>query len=297
MVKEYIIKNNDTVQSIAKKFFNDPSRWRDIIFYNNLTYPFITDDLDFEKETFATGSVRFYLNAVKGVDVVIPKNTVVKVEGTEKRYKTQSTRTIPAGSFFIEAEIKCEFIGYWGNAGSGTINKIDPEIADLFVINDQSLLNGISKNVKKTGEILLIPIDVEENYSKKIFDNYLENLGKEDIFLRNDIAIDDYGDLLSLTGLQNIAQRINFRLEIEKGELIYHPEYGTNFFQILGRNEPFVKKRMEIEVREVILSDEAVSDVFIESLEIKKDNVEINCNIKLINQDELENFRFLIERR
>ncbi len=378
IIEEYIIKDNDTAQSIARFFYNNPSRWRDIIFFNNLDYPFITKNLDFEKNVPASGQVRFYLKEIKSNNVVIPKGTVVRVDGTEKRYVTQSSKTIVVGSYHVDANVICEFPGYWGNTGMGSIDIINPPISngidevtfdnntnivlcpghglsdddvimfisegnlpteinknkiyyiinsttdnfqisleedgdieeftddgtgthhyvygDVFVKNNSSFTNGAVYNVKTTGELLLIPLEIDSEFEIVIMENYLETMGKEDLYFRLDFDIDNYGDLASLTGLQNIAQRISHRLEVEKGELIYHPDYGTNLYQILGRNEPFIRKRAEIEVRNVILQDEAVSEVILKSFKVNSGIIEIECALKLINQDKLESFRFYVER-
>ena len=294
MIEEYVIKDNDTVQSISKLFYNDASQWRNIVFFNNLDYPFITNNQNFIKEVFASGTVTFSIKSLAIGDIIIPKDTRVGVSGTDKYYRTQSTKIILVGSTFVSTNAVCEFAGYWGNTSANSIDFIDLNILNILVTNENSFVNGARFNVKKTGEILLIPIN-ENEIVYLIADNYLETLGKEDLFFDRDFDIDNYGDLSSLIGLQNIAQRISHRLEIEKGELVYHPDYGTNLYQILGRKEPFIKKRTEIEIKDTILQDEAVSDAIIKNIYKERDKIIIECSLKLINQDRLESFRFSIE--
>lgn len=56
----YIVKSGDSPTRIALVSYGDASRWKEIVLYNNLEYPYIVDDIDFEKEVIATGTVRFY---------------------------------------------------------------------------------------------------------------------------------------------------------------------------------------------------------------------------------------------
>jgi hypothetical protein len=45
-IEIYLVKDGDTLQSIAGKVSGNPDRWRDIAFINNLRYPFISNDAE-----------------------------------------------------------------------------------------------------------------------------------------------------------------------------------------------------------------------------------------------------------
>jgi len=296
MVKTYTIRDNDTIQGIAVKFFNDPTKWKDIVTFNNLDYPFITSDQNFVKETKASGIVRFYVKNTLLYDVVIPKNTIVAVNNTEKRYVTKRTVILTAGSFQIEVEAECEFFGYWGNVGQKFIDTIVSDIDEnLLVTNDENFTNGSIINVKKTGETILVPI-TSESVSMINYDyDLLGILGKEDLLLVNrDIIEDKYGDIASVKGIGAILQRLKHRLETEKGDLPLHRDFGSNFFNLISRNEPFVEGLIKIEVEDCAMRDPAVEKIEITELKREDDVVNVIGYLKLTGQ-ESEKFSLEIE--
>lgn len=335
MIKEYTIKDLDTVQLIAYLFYGDASEWPKIVRFNNLDYPYITNDQNFKTKIKASGMVTFYrvdnpiityqtyndedlvddtrelddsytiddaeefskffmgylfgLNDYPAYDeITIPQGTLVNVSGTGKQYKTVTEAKILSGSDSVDVLVECVFPGMWGNVGAGAINEIDPStpVTNVKVTNATAFTNGAIYNVKKTGEKILIPVDIEDTRAVTR-ENYLDILGGEDLMLfdTGDLDGDVYGDLASVSGIMNIAYRIKHRLETERGELVYHPEYGSNLAKLIARNEPFIDKMIQLEIMETIMQDFAVEKVEILKMVKSSDKLYVKCNIQLVNQE------------
>lgn len=139
-------------------------------------------------------------------------------------------------------------------------------------------------NVKMLGDTILIPLLGVENRNLPT-EQWLDTFIGEDLELKQDFSADIYGDLHSISGLQNLAQALNHRFMTEKGELVYHPEYGSNLHQLIGRREPFIKKLIELEVTETAYQDPRVENIEIRSLQLEGRRVQVDCLITVVGQE------------
>jgi phage baseplate assembly protein W len=298
VIKHYQIHDYDTMQQIAQLFYNNPARWMEIASYNSLDYPYLTTDQNYQRDFPATGVVTFTADSVVQDDRTIPKDTLVWVAAANKdiTYFVKFDTILPAGSASVDVEIQCSYPGSNGNNRAFAIDSTD--LSGFSVTNKDPFTNGLSLNVKKTGEYIMIPIDVvpdEIVYTAKDA-NYLDLLGGEDFVLNDfyDFVTDAYGDLGSVKGLGNIAQAIKHRLETERGDLPYHPEYGSRLYQLIGRREPFIHKMVGLEIMETTLQDERVENVEINSVTVNQGIIYVDMNVQLIGQTAPQTLRMAL---
>lgn len=219
-VLKHQIKQGDTLQGLAKKYFGNAERWYEIAFYNNLTYPYITLNTNSSGVQKATGEVTFSIPAgfipygfglssygsspygsaggpSDGYGVIeIPLGTIVTTKnivvfGTNttqhKSYVTLQPLILSennlSGTVTIEAIAKGEI----GNTPEYTITNIDdPMLAGVSVINHKPITGGETINVKKPGDSILIPIDVgdyDPAITVETFEDAYDKLFGEDLYL------------------------------------------------------------------------------------------------------------------
>ena len=279
IIHEYIVKDNDSIQKIATQFFNDPKRWVDIVSYNRLDYPFITSDQNFVRDVRATGIV-----LLKGTGISVPKGTVLwSSDLPDKRYETLTAANLTIQNAEAMVSIRSLLSGELGNIVTGSIDS--SSITGLTIQQDNHLINGRFIRVRKTGESLFIPT---EQVTSMDLESFLDTVGGEDLLLEDgDFSTDVYRDLTSVSGLDNISQRIRHRLETERGELPLHPAYGSNIYQFIGREEPYIDDLIRLEVQQVVLEDPAVEAV--ENVTIRKvgTSVYYDCVARLSGYHEL----------
>ena len=83
---EYVIKENDTLQGIAKNYLQDSSLWLQIAVYNNLEYPYIAD---IDQSLPAEGYVQIYRDPTVVTNITIPIGSIFKsvdINGVERKF-------------------------------------------------------------------------------------------------------------------------------------------------------------------------------------------------------------------
>jgi phage baseplate assembly protein W len=285
-LKNAMIQEGDTVELIMQRegaVGQVASIWQEIVTINNLEYPYIVQDVNFQKNVQATGKVTFY--GVNGT--VIPIGTkVVTVDGIE-------FQTIQEGIIGITGQIDiliqaCS-AGESGNVDPYTINQlVNPITGVSSVLNKQSILDGKIWKVLVPGDNLQLPILLTDNstYSQKT--NILEwNLFGIDMALADDgdLVPDPTGDLDVVAGLDNMKTAVKDRLQVEQGALIKHPEYGTPIERIIGK--PGDKYRLEIarvEVARSLSADIRIKNTQVVNVEIENQTANIELNLTLVDQ-------------
>jgi hypothetical protein len=290
MVKQHIVKDNDSLQRLAKQYYGDSALWTRIADYNQLDYPYLTADQTFAVRITASGTVTFYLKSPRGYDTPIPANTLTTTTVNDRKYTTKSAAVLPAGAMSVDVDIECTIAGYWGNVGVAAITAIDDAtpLPGVFVTNSLAIFNGVVYNVKKTGDTLLIPTDDSEQPLSTLDDteetDYLTLLGGKDIMLNEygDLSTDAYGDIATASGVYNIQLALQHRLGTEHGSLVNHPEYGSKLYQLVAKREPFIDKLINLEIIETILQDSRIEKVNILQVSKSATTLMATCTVVLV---------------
>ena len=179
-------RHGDTMQAIAAREMGDASRWPEIVSYNRLLAPFITDD-----------------PLLAGPGVILSGEPV----------------RIPAPA----------------------------PAANAFSNPDATFLS----DVKLTGGL---------------------------------IEADGAGDMLLCDGLPNLRQALVHRIVTERGELLYHPGYGSLIKRLLGTvNGPTASILAAQYARAAVESDERIQEVTDVTAEVVGDAVSVSVRAMAIS--------------
>lgn len=296
MAIEHILTESDTLYSLAEQYLDDPNRWKEIADYNGLDAPYIVRSREeIENLTYGRGYLtvgrKNFINAL-----IIPKGWTFKTKpyligGMVKTFKTTEDIYVPPGVPVFYAHVQSVEPGSYGNVSEGLITEPGEEFKKAntelsFVVNEKALTGGSDVRLLTVGDTIYIP---SEEFVENIPTNpmtMLELIGGEDLLLEPEIGFDRYipedgfGDLKSVSGLENIKQAIHERLMTEKGELPLHPEYGTNLASIIGSyRTPYTDKLAEIEIYDALSHEDRIDEVTITRLEVERTTVHIDLEV------------------
>lgn len=310
--RSYIIKAGDTPQSIAQNELGDAARWLDITELNDLSYPYISDDPSYNGNVKARGRVKFTHVSALLSDYVIPAGTVVSTAGGADvepiEFVTLADKTILAEQLSVDADVECAAAGPIGNVGPTTLTRIafinadkvtytytlsvsvrdvagNPGTAEREftyatwprVSNAETMTGGLLANVATLGQRILLPVPADSPAALKNQElDAADSLYGTDLYLdeEGDLAADQTGDLLIVTGLANLAIALRTRLLTERGDLAFHKDFGSNLHKLLGQlNNAYLRDRVVVEIRDVANSDPRIADTKVYEAAVDEDTI------------------------
>lgn len=220
------------------------------------------------------------------------------VSGYTNKYVTKKSVVLSGSAISVRAEIEAIGYGEVGNVFEGEITEIVRKGAgagldsQVKVINSGLITGGTTGKVLTVGDMLLIPqlddgrISNEFSLQTTYFDMlmgrdlYLGGEGTDkpndervelsaiydkDLSTSESEALNGFGgmDLRAVSGVDNLIQAILHRMVTEKGELPYHPEYGSLLPKLVGK--PGTQKNIRLLETEAIatcLEDPRVESVY-----------------------------------
>lgn len=145
------------------------------------------------------------------------------------------------------------------------------------------------------GRRILIPTQASaDQVPPSSVEEWVDELVGEDADGTSTGASDVYGDAVSAIGLENMKQAIEHRLMTQRGELVYHPEYGSNLDTLVGRTEPFIVKKITLDVIETIRQDDRIATVRVENLRREGLALYLDCHFTLVGQETLFSVRLAL---
>jgi len=290
----YIVKSGDTPARIALNVYDEPSQWKKIVLYNSLEYPYIEEDLNFQKEVFATGVVRFYRQAGNTGVITIPKGSGVYVPeamGTSQiDFVTSKDMILDLMQDYIDVPIIASLPGSIGNVASGLITGFLALSGITKVYNDHPTLGGKLWKVAKIGEVIQIPgiskqstsavIPLTINYDELFgIDIWVNEFGEFDSSVENDM------DFARVFGVSNLVQALGNRIKTGKGFYPYNFSYGTNLPKYIGKKSiSNWHNLIKVDIKGGVLLDPRVSSVKSFLMEVDGDIIEMSFDVIPINQ-------------
>ena len=139
-----------------------------------------------------------------------------------------------------------------------------------------------------TGERIAIPklagLTLSDNLilgaNTASLDNSLNSLGS-DIFLNSDGDIEfSQNDLVLVSGLENMKQSLNIKLNVQRGELVHHPQFGMT--NLKGyRVEKLLSAKAASELSATILTDSRVAGIKNQQVTITGDTIGYKVEIEI----------------
>lgn len=291
MAIEHVLTQSDTIYSLAETYLNDPARWKDIVDYNRLTAPYIVESVEEKNNVYSSG----YLTLVRASTqnaLSIPAGWTFHTKpyiigGMVKTFRTTERTTIPAGTAVFYVHATCTEPGTYGNVSEGLITESGDEfskagISFIAITNEQTFEGGADAVFLTVGDSIYIPSDSTDVGVPEDTKGQLEIVGGEDLLLTPEsgneryLVADGFGDIRTISGIDNIKQAVNDRLMTEKGELPLHPEYGTNIASIIGKQQTaYTAKLVEIDIYDALSYEDRIQNVVISLLNVVGTTVEV----------------------
>lgn len=102
----------------------------------------------------------------------------------------------------------------------------------------------------------------------------------QDVVLQAGEVVAVNGDMGTVTGLDNLMQALHHRLDTERGEVLYHGDYGSSAREVIGHGN-FLENAVVASgfVRRSLLSDPRVVDVRNTKALVERDTLHITCTV------------------
>jgi len=155
-----------------------------------------------------------------------------------------------------------------------------------------------SKHLKGPGDSLILPIDPKpipkDVYTKLPYKpslNVYEELLGRDIKLNKKLgsngtpkfafSVSPTGDLDVVKGKDNILQALDIKLQVERGELFLHPNFGM--ISVVGEKAlRSLKYNLYLAINDTMLSDGRIEDLSDLSITLNGDQASIGCHVNII---------------
>jgi phage baseplate assembly protein W len=294
---EHILTDADSVQTLAALYYNDASRWKEIVDYNQLEYPYIISTST--AELYAASGYVTLTRELALSDLTVFKGSSfgskINAEGIQKLYEVVEDTMIPTGQTSGYILVRSNVIGTYGNTIANSIRQVVDLKTNLggfvgvvSVNNDNAFTNGSDARVKMTGQSLFIPLDAAT--SANVADNsdtFINLFGGTDLKLGDDLDIvdDGFGDIGTSVGMDNIMQAVKHRLMTEAGTIVQHPDYGTRLASLIGQAQlPYVNKLIEFNIYEALSFEDRVSSALVNSIEIVETSIYLDLTVEINKQ-------------
>jgi len=289
----YVVTVNDTLIRIALQFYNDASRWKDIALFNNLEYPYIMENLDFEKEIYATGTVRFYRTLGSSAEVIIPAGFSVYVPEHDGNlqidFQVATTTALPLMVAYVDVPVEAVLAGAIGNVAPKVITGFNILTGITKVENISPTLGGKIWKIALPGDIIFIPQTERESFSTVVAPTVTDY----DQLFGVDIGLTLLGefdsgtgiskDLSMVNGVRNLVQALRSRMSTSKAYYPYSPNYGSNIPLYVGKRGLYNwYDRIKVEASSNILDDTRIRNIKNLTLSVTGDAVSVDFDAETI---------------
>lgn len=288
--REYKVQSNSTLERIAANELGDSVRWIEIAELNNLKYPYIVD----ENEITAENSVQIVSKrftdptAISGLAVgdkhIVAASAVGGWVGQDAKIATYKGGTVSDPASWVFTEAPNELVVY----------VIDEEKFYEKETSSWAEYTVVSyTNVVRPGENILLPQDPQFGFSElQTIDDLAvyEGMTEQEKFFGIDLKLDENfdltltgnGDVGIVKGVDNVAQAIRVLLSIKKGDLLKHPQVGTQLQ--IGSKVPSLND-VRTEIVKSLVQDPRFENIA--NLELLNNNnvISISFSLKLKNVD------------
>lgn len=281
-----VVEDGATLPQIAQQYMGDADQWRVIASINQLRPPYLSND-----PTDQLGEV--VGNRVLSVATVIGENTATLTDVSslyqdqrirfDFNFTTQMMTVLSVDSVQSEVTFQEEFTFAFSTASVITI--YNPSYSVLG-------------RVLKPGDLILIPTsDTSAVFSQKQNPLALAHIYGVDVGVNDQKQLTvTEGDLTLVSGRFNLVQALKHRIETEKGELFFYPQFGCDLQKWIGHKAlPFYGFLASIDVRQTVLRDPRIQSILDFNGEIDGDKLLLDMTVLTRNQDQFPMPRFSLD--
>lgn len=280
-----VVQQGDTLQSIAKQFLGDSEQWRTIAEVNNLRTPYIS------------ANIVDQLGAVVGQKTLSAAvafgSAFATLTDTAGLYRDQQIRFV---SGLHEQLVTVHIVNGLTVEFTETFTFAFPSDTVLTVYNPTYDAGG---RVLQPGDLLLIPISSTRGtlVERQSTANPLRLYGTDIALSFGQLTVTE-GDLSTVAGVSNVTQAIRHRFQVERGQLTFHPLYGTGLKTYLAwKTKPFFAFLAQMEAQQTVLRDPRVSSVESFHAELQADTMTIDMSVRTTEQEQFPLPRFTLDVR
>lgn len=278
------IKNSDTVEYLADVYMGTPTRWREIVNYNNLVYPYISSDPVDRFKVYASGFVKVTRD-IAAQPLTIQRHWTVStrknvMSSATKTYQVVEDVTLKVGEYEAFIFVRSVVPGLQGNTTEDSITVLGEDFArnQVFVniTNENPIVGGKEGFVRVAGEYIHIPSEEDtmmlQDYGAEFSYNEIRYFYGDDLkVVDDDLVADTSGDLGTVNFVDNVKQAINRRFTTERGDILTDFTFGQNISDIIGDGKlPMEAKErlVRLDIMECLKYEDRISDPEITRIEV-----------------------------
>lgn len=252
-VLSYIVQHGMTIEDIALKTLGDASRWRELVEFNTLRYPYVAPTrLDTTGDALGV--------RVLAAPTVIGQSTATFLETVDlmpdQRLRFAWNGTVQTLTIASLAEDQVTF--------RESFTAIFPTVA---VVTVYAPVYDVVGRVLVPGDTLLVPTDAitEGAELTGLVDEPATTparlYGVDLLVTREHLQVAN-GAIQTVSGLDNLKQALLHRFRVPRGTLAYHPEYGTGLHGYLGlKATPYFQFLAQVDARQTVLHDPRIASL------------------------------------
>jgi len=179
MTIRHQVRDTDTVEYLADHYLGTADRWREIVEYNNLVFPYLSSNPDDRYKVHADGFVKVTRSSsVASQSITLQKYWTVYtrkniMSAAIKTYYLTNDVTLAAGQTEAYVFIRSVTPGVQGNTAAGTVTELGTDFGlngiSVSIVNESPITGGTEGFVKTTGEYVFIP-SADDTYLLNTYD-------------------------------------------------------------------------------------------------------------------------------
>ena len=263
---QVIVKQGDTLQSLALEYLGNAAQDNLLASVNNLEYPFIVQDPNFQKLIYASGNLNVtYTGTSTPYTLSIGSifQTPASTQEGIRSYATTSQADFTSTNQMITVPIQCTIAGSFGNTLAGQVS-ISPDNSQLVVSNPSSVIGGRIWRVLVPGDFITIPepSTTAANTTSRVSLQESDAMGGADFYRTPTGGMAwTTDDLVSVSGSSVIGQDIGAQLITPLNSIPDDPLFGSYVSSSLGVGGDYAMHRIAVLGQGVAQSDNRVQSV------------------------------------
>lgn len=195
--KKHMITRGDTLHNIAQRHTGDVSNWVDIVAYNNLKYPYITDSVGKKKERpeslLTIGDIIYIpLRAYSGEEVDVEENT----DNVGRSLNNKLGMDLKLSSMYYESSTSDGVFGLVGDgAGDIGLTKGRLNVVQAVLLRLNTRLGSLVNHETYGSNIHRIIGSKTTVMTQKLLDNEIESTIRKDGRVSN--VIKEHSEMLA----------------------------------------------------------------------------------------------------
>lgn len=283
------VQGGDTLSLLAGRHMNDPEQWQVLAELNGLRSPYLSESiLDqlgavvAQKVLQSATVVGQYVAHLTDVSGLYRDQQIRFVSGVQDQILTIESLTLATNIVHFAEAFTVAF----------------PSASVATVYNPTYDIRG---RVLKPGDLLILPGKEGvggRSLARLRGNNDPARMYGTDLTLNQGDFTEVDGDLGLVSGVANLSQALRHRFLVERGQLSFHPLYGTGLYDYLGwKNSPFFSFLAEIEAQQTVLRDPRIAGIADFLAEVEGDTIFIEMMARTQEQEQFPVPRFTLDVR